>query len=269
MVAAIGPALLLSGCLRSTALLKVNADGSGTVENQIVMTSASLAQVRQLAGLFGGSGTNPVDPFSEQQARDLARQMGDGVTLVSTRPLRDAGGEGREAIYAFPDVTKLRLSEAPAAPGDTSLSAGGLNLVGRQASSVTIDRVRTADGLVRLTFHTTADQLSGLTSRLGSPAGPGSTLPADQMTMVRQMLGGLRVALRVQPAGRLIRTSSPYVDGQIVTLFDFDLDALLNDEAALARLQAAKTAGESAEALKGVKGIKVNLERDITIEFAP
>ena len=64
MVAAIGPALLLSGCLRSTTLLKVNADGSGTVENQIVMTSASLAQVRQLAGLFGGSGTNPVDPFS-------------------------------------------------------------------------------------------------------------------------------------------------------------------------------------------------------------
>jgi hypothetical protein len=93
--------------------------------------------------------------------------------------------------------------------------------------------------------------------------------PADEMAMIRQMLGGLHVALRVEPAGRLVRTNSSYVEGRTVTLFDIDVDALLKDDAAFARLQNAKTASETAEALKNVPGIKVNLERDITIEFAP
>jgi len=95
LVATLLPALLLTGCLQSTALIKVNADGSGTLENQTLMTAAALAQIRQLAGLFGGTDTKPVDPFSEQQMRDLATQIGDGVTLISTRPLKSAGSIGR------------------------------------------------------------------------------------------------------------------------------------------------------------------------------
>jgi len=269
LVATLLPALLLTGCLQSTALIKVNADGSGTLENQTLMTAAALAQIRQLAGLFGGTDTKPVDPFSEQQMRDLATQIGDGVTLISTRPLKSAGSEGREAIYGFRDITKLRISEAPAAPGNTSVRAGGLSLGAGQTGAVTIELARTPGGNVLLTLHTPADPLTGFADRLGSGGGRGTSTGADELAMLRQMLAGLRVALRVEPAGRLVRTNSPFVEGQTVTLFDIDVDSLLKDDAAFARVQNAKTAAERAEALKNVPGIKVNLERDITIEFAP
>ncbi len=69
--------------------------------------------------------------------------------------------------------------------------------------------------------------------------------------------------------GRLVRSNSPYVDGQTVTLFDVDVDALLKDEEAFTRLQNARTPAEAAEALKNVPGVKIAPERDITIEFAP
>jgi len=269
LLAALAPVILLTGCLQSTALIKVNADGSGTLENQTTMTSAALAQIRQLSGLFGGTDSKPVDPFSEQQMRDLAAQMGDGVTLLSTRPLRVAGSEGREAVYAFRDITKLRVSETPAAPGNASVRAGGLSLGAGQSAAVSVELSRTPGGNVLLTVHTPTDPLTGLVDRLGSGRARGTPTPPDEMAMIRQMLGGLHVALRVEPAGRLVRTNSPYVDGSTVTLFDIDVDALLNDDAAFARLQSARTAAETAEALKNVPGIKVNLERDITIEFAP
>ena len=112
--------IVVTGCLQSTALVKINADGSGTIENQTLMAPAALAQMRQLAGLFGGTDAKPVDPFSEQQMRDLAAQMGEGVTLLSTKPLKTATGEGREAIYGFRDITKVRVSATPASPGGTS-----------------------------------------------------------------------------------------------------------------------------------------------------
>jgi hypothetical protein len=262
------PALFLTGCLQSTALVKVNADGSGTIENQTLMTSGALAQMRQLAGLFGGSDTKPVDPFSEQQMRDLAAQMGEGITLLSTKPLKTDGAEGRDAVYAFRDISKLRISESPAAPGSTSIRAGGVSIGGGQGA-VTIDLARTPEGNVLLTLHTPADPLSGLVDQLGAANRRGTPMPAEQAAMMRQMLSGLRVTLRIEPAGRLVRTSSPYVDGQTVTVFDIDVDALLKDEAAFTRLQTARTSSEAAEALKNVPGVKINLARDITIEFAP
>jgi hypothetical protein len=263
------PAILLTGCLQSMALVKVNADGSGTIENQTLMTPAALAQMRQLAGLFGGTDAKPFDPFSEQQMRDLATQMGDGVTLLSTKPLKTASGEGREAIYGFRDITKVRVSETPASPGNTSVRAGGVSIGAGQGGAVTMDLTRTPGGNALLTLHASVDPLSGLVDQLGSATRRGSPVPADQMLMMRQMLAGLRIALRVEPAGRLVRTNSSYVDGQTVTLFDVDVDALLNDEAAFTRLQNAKSASEAADALKNVPGIKINRESDITIEFAP
>lgn len=267
LVPALFPAIVLGGCLQSTALVEVNADGSGTIENQTLMTSAGLAQLRQLAGAFGGAGAKPLDPFSEEQARTLAAQMGEGVTLLSSSPLKTAAAEGRSSIYAFRDVTKLRVSQAPPTPAGASVRAGGVSVGGGQGGAVTIDLTRTAAGNVLLTLHSPADPLSSLTSQMG--ARPGSPIPADQMAMVRQMLAGFRVALRVEPRGRLVKTNSPYVDGQTVTLFDIDVDALLKDEGAFVRLQNAKTAAETAEALKSVPGVRIATERDITIEFAP
>ena len=104
---------------------------------------------------------------------------------------------------------------------------------------------------------------------MGSLNRRGGQVPPDQMAMMRQSLAGMHVALRVEPMGRLVRTNSPYVDGQTVTLFDIDIDALLKDEEAFARLQNARTPTETAEALKNVPGVKIASERDIVIEFAP
>src|SRR5262249_38545813 len=149
------------------SIVKVNADGSGTVETQTLVTAAALAQMQQLAGAFGGGNGRTVDPFSEEQMRALATQMGDGVTLVSTRPVKTADAEGREAVYSFPDVTKLRLSESPAPPGGASVRAGGIGVGDSQTQRLTIDFAKTPAGSMLLTLHTGTDPLRGIVDQLG------------------------------------------------------------------------------------------------------
>ena len=73
--------------------------------------------------------------------------------------------------------------------------------------------------------------------------------------------------MAIEPAGQLVRTSSPYVNGRRVTLVDVNVDSLLNDDALLPRLQAAHTSDETRTILKNVPGLKVNLDPEITIEF--
>jgi hypothetical protein len=69
-----------SACFQMTTALKVNGDGSGTIEHRMLYTTAGLEKLRQFASLGGGRG---LDPLSEQQAREMTASIGPGVTYVT------------------------------------------------------------------------------------------------------------------------------------------------------------------------------------------
>ena len=249
-------ALASSACFQMTTVLKVNADGSGTIEHRMLYTNAALAQIRQFAMLGGGRGQG-ADPLSEQQARDLVSSIGPGVSYVSSTPITTPTGKGRDAIYAFTDVTKLRISTQPAAPGGISVRAQGFSTEG---GSVTFSITHEPGG--NAVLHVIVPEPDFLNA-LGTPAA------ANQLGMVKALLAGAKVLLAVEPSGAVVRTSSPYIDGPRVTLLEIDLDEVMKDETLIPRLQAAKTQDEAKAVIKSAAGLKINLDRDITIEFTP
>jgi len=244
-----------AACFQMSTLLKVNGDGSGTIDHRMVYSTQALAQLRQFAGFGGRGGT--IDPISEDQFRSMAASIGTGVTYVSSEPITTPGGQGRAATYSFTDVTQLRISTQPAAPAGVSISAGGLSTA---SESITFSMTHEPGGTAVLHIHVPEPNFL---DALGSPAA------ANQIGMVRTLLAGARVELAAEPAGTLVRTSSPYVAGSRVTLLEVDLDQVLKDETLLPRLQAAKTQDEAKAIVQNAPGLKINLDRDITIEFTP
>src|SRR6266568_4743691 len=101
-------ALASGGCFQMTTVLKVSADGSGTITHRMVYSNQALAQLRQFAAFGGGRGAT-FDPLSEQQARDMAASIGTGVTYVGSTPVTLPTGQGRESTYTFTDVSQLRI----------------------------------------------------------------------------------------------------------------------------------------------------------------
>lgn len=240
-------------------VMKVNGDGSGTVEHRMLFTTQALMQLRQFAALGGGRGQT-IDPTSEQQAREMAAALGPGVTYVSSTPVKTPTGEGRDAVYAFTDVNQLRVSAQPAAPGGITIRTPGLST---DAETLTFSLTRETGGHAVLRIKVPEP---AIIDAIASNA----PVVSQQLPMIKAMLAGARLSLVVEPAGQLVRTSSPYVEGQRVTLLEVDLDAVLKDSDALvAKLQAAKTPEEVKAALKEVPGLKMSLEREITVEFTP
>ena len=249
-------AVLCSGCFQFSTVLTLKADGSGTIDQRLLFTQAAVAQLRQLAALGGGGQT--FEPVSEQQARDAAPTIGAGVTYVSSTAVNNSEGIGRDIRYAFTDITQLRLDAAPPPPGGLPIAAPGTNAADRVSFQLT----RQADGHSLLKISMPQLPLLNGSNSLSS-----SSPSADQIAMLRPMLAGAHISIAIEPAGHLVRTSSPYADGQRVTLADVNVDSLLNDTTLLERLQAAKTADEMKTILTGVPGLKVNLDPEITIEF--
>src|SRR5712691_5515167 len=213
-------ALSSGACFQMTTVLKVNADGSGTIDHRMLYSASAIAQLRQFAALGGR-------------------------------------GQGREATFAFTDVSQLRISTQPAAPAGVKIRTQGFST---EAETVTFSLTHEAGGNAVLHIHVPEPNFL---DALGSPAAAG------QIGMIKTTLAGARVLLVAEPSGTVVRTSSPYVEGQRVTLLEIDLDAVLRDETLLPRLQAATTQDEAKAILKGAAGLKINLDRDITIEFRP
>jgi len=186
--------------------------------------------------------------------------LGPGVTYVSSTPIKTPTGEGRDAVYGFTDVNQLRLAAQPAAPSGVAIRTQGLST---DSDALSFSLTHEANG--NAVLHVNVPE-PAIINALSSNA---STV-TQQMPMIKALLAGARIALTVEPSGSLVRASTPYVDGQRVTLLEVDLDQLLKDsDALIAKVQAAKTPDEVKAALKGVPGLKMSLDREITIEFTP
>jgi hypothetical protein len=250
-------ALASSACFELSTTVRVKGDGSGTIQQRLVFTKEAIAQLQQLAILGGKEGFNPL---SEEEARADAQRFGPGVTLVSTTPIGDDTGQGRESIYAFTDINQLQVSQQPGIPEGTVRE-----LDAASAESMTAKLTRQPTGNALLTLSVPEPAIPGTRSSGGSTRAPSQ----EQFAMVRQMFKGARVSVRVEPEGTLVATSSAYVDGPAVTLMDVNLDQLMADETLPDRMQAARTADEMKAILKDAPGLKINFDREITIEFTP
>lgn len=255
-------ALTSTACFQMTTVLRVNGDGSGTISHRMVYTKAALAQLKQFAAFGGGRGASAsADPLSEQQAKDVTASIGPGVSYVSSELVTTPLGQGRDATYAFTDVSTLRISTQPAAPAGINLKMNGVSTQPSASESITFTMTHEANGNAMLHIHVPEPNYLDF---FGSPKA------AEQIGMIKTMLAGARVLLAAEPNGVLVKTSSPFVEGQRVTLLDIDLDTVLADDTLLPRIQAvAATPAEAKAVLLGAKGLKINLDPEITIEFTP
>jgi len=259
---ALAAALPLTACFDASTVIKVKADGSGTIEQRILVTDAALDQLRAFTILGGGHAAD-VDPTSEAQAQSLASAIGPGVTYVSSTPVRTPAAQGRDALYAFTDISQIRISEQPQLPSGVNLGGSGVQT---NAPPITFGVSPQPNGNVVLRIAVPRFQV--FPGADGGPAEISGPTP-EQFAMARQVLAGARLTVAIEPQGRLVRTSSPYVDGPRVILIDVDVDQAASDPALADKLRSIRTLDDAKAAVAGVPGLKLTLDPEITIEFAP
>lgn len=253
----------LTACLNSTTLIKLKADGSGTVEQTTLMNVAALKAMMPGADKqMGAGGVNKAD------LERTAARMGKGVRLVSAEPFKAANGfEGSKAVFAFDDINQVQVNQGPSMSGSTD---------GRMSSEPTSNdpvkfKLTRSGGTSTLTID--------FIDKPGSvaPADTGANPMADMdltnpmmMGMIKSMFAGFKVNIDLEVAGAIVKTNAEYVNGSRLTLLEMDMDSLLADEAKLKALQGKLGPDASLSAvkpyLKDIKGIKID-GPSISVEF--
>jgi len=258
---AIVSTVALTACINSTTLIKLKADGSGTVEQTTLMNVAALKS-------FAPGTDKQMGGVNKADLERTATRMGKGVRLVSAEPFKGANGfEGSKAIFAFDDINQIQVSQGPSMGGGTD---------GRMSPEPTSEdpvkfKLTRAGGTSTLTIAF-IDQPGG-----AGKTDPGASPMADMdltnpmmMGMLKSMFAGFKVNIDLEVAGAIVKTNAEYVTGSRLTLLEMDMDSLLADEAKLKALQGKLGPDASLSAikpyLKDIKGIKVD-GPTISVEF--
>jgi hypothetical protein len=263
-------AAITSGCINSLTNIKVRPDGSGTIDQTLSMTAEAAKQIAALGAGFGDpsakkkEGDDLPDFFSEQSMKDAAGKLGEGVVFVSSKPIKSGDRVGRVATYQFADITKLRIDQKPQTGDDMPGAKAG-------AEDVLFKFGKLPAGTSQLTvvfpepdFTKKKDKDKDADE---DDEDEKKTPDAAQLEMMKKIFDGLKVSIDVTVLGNIVKTNSPYVQGSTVTLLEMDFSQVMANNEMLSKLGNPKSLEEAKALLKNVKGFKINLDREVAIEF--
>ena len=259
----------LTGCLQIEKVVKLQPDGSGTVEETLLMGKDVIAQMEQMTSSLGGLGGKKEEKpaakgfelMDEKKLRDAAEKMGEGVTLVSAKKIDNDKGSGFVAVYAFKDINKLKLDQNP---GDVMPAPTGVK-AGQGASKIE-----------PVTFKFTKGAPAELVVKMPVPdfKKPEKKEKAGGMEdmavqMMGQMFKDMKVTMAIEVAGAIKETNAEYKAGSRVTLMEMDFNKLLANPEKFKQLakENPKTLQESKALMKGIDGVKVETAPEVTIKF--
>lgn len=253
--------LPFTGCFETDTLIRVRADGSGTLEQTIWMSKQTLAQMRALASEMGEE--DGFDLIDVEKLKTLAAEFGEGVRFVTAEPLADEHGEGYKAVYAFSDVTTLRITSGGPEVDDGSDDA-------EEPVTFAFAPGRPATLTIRQPDVPLPDSAEAAAQDTAIAAVTAdSTAMAALSEQASAIFEGMRMRMAVEPQGTIQETDATFRDGNRVVLFDVDMGALLEHPEKLAALQVtgAKTPAEMQALLADIPGLRIEPQRSVTVVF--
>lgn len=249
---------IAAGCINSEALIRVKPDGSGTIEQTMLVNTAAIKGL--LAGMGNAQTKESGSVLNEAEFKRAGERM--GVRPVSLTPMKQGGFEGSKATYAFDDITKVRIDQDPQMAG----AAGSFKPSG--TNPIKFGLVRQG-GVSTLTI--TVDEKAAESAAASAQNAPSlDSIDPAMLQMVKTMFEGFHVLINLEVDGKIVKTNADYVDGSRITLLEVDMAGVFADEAKLKALQSKVRPGVSLSELrpylKDIKGVKVN-HPSVTIEF--
>lgn len=222
---ALGLTLLASSCLQHETTINLNKDGSGTIVEETIIGAQMLGMMTQFAQ--PGQPDPVTQMFPEEKSKEKAATMGEGVEFVKMDMIDEGGKRGARAHYKFADINKLNLNPA-----------GGLDAVNdgkvKEVKPEDFVKFKYADG--KLSLITPPSDFDKMNIDEGAAENP------EMEAMAKQMMGDMRMAMKINFPGGIDNTNASHVDGNTVTLMDIQVGKVLNQKEAMKQItETAKT----------------------------
>jgi len=262
--------LVFSGCIEVKTVINVNDDGSGTIEETIIMSDKVIEMVKGFSAAFTSDSTQQpeFDIFDEKNLMERAGSFGSGVVYLSGEKIQEGNKEGFKALYSFRNLNEISLSKIP----QNQIPLGIAESVAKDftfkfikgSPSEIIILMPSLEDSLQNEGETDSAEYSSADSLNGESDGD-STFTEEALELMKD----LQISLALITEGSIVETNAAYVDGSEITLFEFDFNKLLNNKENLQELMKLQShdPAQIKEIIKNIPGIKIETAREISVKF--
>ena len=293
MVFLCGIALIASiGCMQVDTVVKVKTDGSGIIEETLLMRKDFLSQMKKMMqemaqgmgqmmteGEEGGSTSKDTAPgrnamhfdiFDEAKLREKAGDKGDGVTYLSGSKIVTDEYEGYRALYAFEDINKIRINQNPGEKVPSGPPQEGSETDGSKKEFVVfaLKKGSPAELVIRSPEPSDVNGSKDVPDE-ASPAADDKRASDMMVAQMKEMFRGMKISFAVEVEGDIIDTNATHREGSKVTVIEIDFGKLLEMPEEFRQFSQARpeTVEETKLLMQKVPGMKVDLNKEIRIRF--
>lgn len=259
--------VLLAGCLQVDTTINLKKDGSGTINEKVLMSKTFINMMKEFAMAFQDSATSEEEEFSLFKDEDIisdAKEYGNDVKYLSHSFISNDEWEGYEAIYSFDDIAKIKIQPDPdskvaMSEDETESEDGGeyyfFKFKEGDVSELIIDRPEIDFNKDSLEEESSEEVTEQSDDELGDEA--------------LKMMEGMKINIAVKIDGEISSSNATYVDGSTVTLFQMNLSEMMKDKEAFKEFknQEPKNIEEMKQFIEKFPGMKIEIQKPVSVKF--
>ena len=254
-------AIIFSGCIDVETNLKVNKDGSGTIEETVLISNEVVKMLHEFAGTFGDSTeANSFKIFDGNELKQKASGYGTGVEYVSGEEIIKDDQQGFRVVYSFKDLNNISLSPDP----ENQISLGE-----------DVEKTEPDSDQFRFKFIPGDTPKVIISAKINEPK-PGSGEMESQDSEITpedstflEMMKGMKINMNVIFNGEIVSTNSSYKGKNKITLLGIDFGKIISNPEAFKKLNQKNPENfvEFKEIVKDIPGIKLETNYPVSVTF--
>lgn len=253
----------LTGCLKVNTTINLNPDGTGTIEETVMMKGTILSMIKEFTSSFDENvEAEEFKLYKEEEQRAKASDFGKGVEFVSGSEIIEPDFEGYKVVYSFKDINKLKLDPSP----DNKVNLGDE----QEESSETVREYLTFNfkkgtpSELNIIFPKT-DFVDEETVEDESA----DSLETGMNEMFNMMFDGMRISMNLNLNGKISETNATFVEENKITMVDIDFAELMKNKDVMSNFEKNKPQSleEFRELTKDIDGIKIEFNEEVKVKF--
>jgi len=291
---AMAMAAFFCGCIQDTTVIHIKPDGTGTIEETTIFSNSMLELMESLSGSIADSEQKKHDRDNKEatkgdpnkgkeKTRDelLAKMLkdaeiraatfGNAVKFISAKPVKTDTGSGYTAVYAFQDISMVKVNQNPSDKVDAQKAEKSDSAPKEEFLRFTF--VKGSPSTLVVSFPS-QKEIAGDTSSVPENTNAGkekSNKGSDDQSleMMKNLFQDMKINISLRLEGTIVNTNATHRNGSTVTLIEMDFGKIMDNPALFKQLSAVKpqTIEETKALLKRVEGLKFETNNPVTIEF--
>ena len=254
--------LSFTGCIQIETKVNVNKDGSGTVEETVLMTNEMVQMLNEFISGFASDSaeTEEFKLYNEEDLKNKEAELGEGVKLVSGSEYKTENKQGYKVVYSFSDLSKLKIDQSP----DSRIPDNATGVEVKEKGFVTFNFSK--GGVSELKINLPQPEKDEEENEFETEE---DSLNDGDISEMKFLLKDLSFSLIVNINGEITETNADYREGSNITLFKLNFGELLDNTQKLQELKRINPNNykELKEIMKDIPGIKIETNDPVVIKF--